>query len=176
MTTRARGVLRRFAIFSTVGRTKYFILEPGHTQVLENGKGVQLTITVLDRTESVGGIVTRVVEERELDRGALVEVSLNYFAICADDASVYYFGEAVDTYKNGKIVNHDWPWRHGTAGATAGLMMPAVPSAGARYHPMSIYGLLGLHVRHADMRVSGWNASATETLGRGTEPGGKRLC
>ena len=33
----------------------------------------------------------------------------------------------------------------------------------------------GVLVVDADMRVSGWNASATETLGRGTEPSGKRL-
>ena len=58
---------RTFALnactFSSAGRTPYFVLEPGHTSVLEDGKGVQLTITVLDRTETVGGVVTRVVEE-----------------------------------------------------------------------------------------------------------------
>ncbi len=83
--------------------------------MLEDGKGVQLTITVLDRTENVGGVVTRVVEERQIEKGQLV-------------------GEAVDNYKNGKIVNHDGAWRHGTGGATAGLIMPALPLLGARYY------------------------------------------
>ena len=64
----------------------------------------------------------------------MVEVSLNYFAICAESQSVFYFGEAVDNYKNGKIVNHDGAWRHGTDGATAGLIMPALPLLGARYY------------------------------------------
>ncbi len=120
--------------FTTAGRTPYTVLEPGHTLVLEEGKGVQLTVTVLDRTETVGGVVTRVVEERETENGQLVEISLNYFAICTESQSVFYFGESVDNYKNGKVVNHNGSWRHGTAGATAGLMMPALPLLGARYH------------------------------------------
>lgn len=120
--------------FTATGRTPYVVLEPGHTLVLADGKGVQLTITVLDRTENVGGVVTRVVEERQVEKGQLVEVSLNYFAICAESQSVFYFGESVDNYKDGKIINHDGAWRHGTAGATAGLMMPALPLLGARYH------------------------------------------
>ena len=53
------------------------------------GKGVQRTVSVLDRTETVGGIVTRVIEERETRNGKLVEISLNYFAICAENQNVF---------------------------------------------------------------------------------------
>ena len=120
--------------FTTTGRTPYFVLDPGHTLILEDGKGVQLTVTVLDRTETVGGVVTRVIEERQVDKGKLVEISLNYFAICAENNSVFYFGEAVDNYKDGKVINHDGAWRHGSAGATAGLMMSSLPLLGARYY------------------------------------------
>lgn len=120
--------------FSVTGRTSHFILEPGHTLVLEDKKGVHLAITVLNETENVGGVTTRVVEERQTEQGALVEVSRNYFAICGENKSVFYFGEAVDNYKDGKIVNHDGSWRHGINGATAGLMMPALPSLGSRYY------------------------------------------
>lgn len=120
--------------FATSGRTPYFVLEPGHTLVLRNAKRDQLTVTVLDRTEVVGGVTTRVVEERHTEDGVLIEVSLNYFAICAENRSVYYFGEAVDNYKNGKVDNHSGAWRHGTAGAAAGLAMPSLPLIGARYH------------------------------------------
>lgn len=129
---------RQFALsqctFATTGRTPYFVLEAGHTLVLKNDKRDQLTVTVLDRTDVVGGVTARVVEERHVEGGALIEVSLNYFAICAENKSVYYFGEAVDNYKNGKIENHNGAWRHGTAGATAGLAMPALPLLGARYY------------------------------------------
>lgn len=120
--------------FSTTGRTPYFVLEPGHTIVLRNAKRDQLTVTVLDRVEVVGGVTTRVVEERHTEGDALIEVSLNYFAICAENKSVYYFGEAVDNYVKGKIDNHSGAWRHGTAGATAGLAMPSLPLLGARYY------------------------------------------
>ncbi len=120
--------------FVTTGRTPYFVLEPGHTLVLKNDAQDQLTVTVLDRTEVVGGVTTRVVEERHMEGGILIEVSLNYFAICAENKSVYYFGEAVDNYKNGKIDDHNGAWRHGTAGASAGLAMPALPLLGARYY------------------------------------------
>lgn len=120
--------------FATSGRTPYFVLEPGHTLVLRNAKRDQITVTVLDRTEVVGDVTTRVVEERHTEDGVLIEVSLNYFAICAENRSVYYFGEAVDNYKNGKVDNHSGAWRHGTAGAVAGLAMPSLPLIGARYH------------------------------------------
>lgn len=120
--------------FASTGRVPYFVLEPGHILNLEDGKGVHLTITVTNETEIVGGITTRVVEERETDHGALVEVSRNYFAICAENKGVFYFGEAVDMYKGGKIVSHEGAWRHGSNGAAAGLMMPALPLVGGRYH------------------------------------------
>jgi hypothetical protein len=119
--------------FATTGKTPYWVLEPGYTLELQ-GKDTHLIITVLDKTETVGGIATRVVEERETEKGALVEVSRNYFAICKENSSVFYFGEDVDIYKNGKITGHEGAWRHGTGGATAGLMMPGIALLGARYH------------------------------------------
>jgi hypothetical protein len=132
-----REFTRTFALatctFSTTGRVPYLVLEPGHTLVLQNKKGGRLTVTVTDRTENVGGVATRVVEEHE-ENGKLVEVSHNYLAICAENRSVFYFGEAVDNYRDGRIVDHEGAWRHGTDGATAGLMMPALPLLGARYY------------------------------------------
>jgi hypothetical protein len=119
--------------FDATGRTPYWVLEPGHALTLE-GKGTRLVITVLDQTEKVAGISTRVVEERESENGKLVEVSRNFFAICRETSSVFYFGEDVDIYKDGKLTGHEGAWRHGSRGATAGLMMPGLPLVGARYH------------------------------------------
>src|SRR3989442_7671453 len=62
------------------GRNPYFILEPGYQLVLEGG-GTQLIITVLNETKIVDGVETRVVEERETKNGQLIEVARNYFAI-----------------------------------------------------------------------------------------------
>jgi hypothetical protein len=120
--------------FATRGRNPYFVLEPGYTLVFEDGEGGRLTVTVLDRIERVGGIATRVVEEREVEDDELVEVSRNYFAICTQNNSVFYFGEAVDNYENGKVVNHDGSWRHGSKRARAGLIMPGIALLGARYY------------------------------------------
>lgn len=117
----------------TTGRNPYFILEPGFQLVLEGGD-TKLQITVLDQTKTVDGIVTRVVEEREWKDGKLYEVALNYFAICEQTKDVFYFGEDVDFYENGKVVKHDGSWLAGTNGNRAGLMMPGAPKVKMKYY------------------------------------------
>lgn len=117
---------------TSTGRNAYFILEPGYQLVLEKDKE-RLVITVLNETKKVDGVETRVVEERETDDGQVIEISRNYFAISKRTGNVYYFGEDVDIYKNGKVASHDGSWLSGVDGARFGLMMPAVPLLGARY-------------------------------------------
>jgi hypothetical protein len=122
--------------FSSTGINPYFILKPGHTLILEGeeeGQDVRLTITVLNDTETIQGITTRVVEERETHDGQLAEVSRNFFAICNRNNSVFYFGEDTDLYENGKIVSHEGAWRAGVNNARPGLMMSGTLLLGARY-------------------------------------------
>jgi hypothetical protein len=107
----------------STGRNPYFILEPGYELILEGG-GNRLVITVLDETKTVDGVETRIVEERETEMGELVEVSRNYFAISKRTDSVYYFGEEVDDYERGKIKSHSGAWQSGENGSRFGLMMP----------------------------------------------------
>ncbi len=121
------------ADFTSTGRNPYFILEPGHTLELEDGDD-KLTITVLDETRLVGNVETRIVEERELKDGQLVEVSRNFFAISKRNNGVYYFGEDVDIYENGKVVKHEGAWLAGQNGAKFGLLMPGVPLIGGRHY------------------------------------------
>lgn len=123
--------------FATTGRNPYFPLVPGHRLELEGeekGRITHLTVTVLADTLTVDGVETRVVEERETRDGELVEISRNYFAACTENGSVFYFGEDVDNYENGVVDNHDGSWRAGAAGARAGVMMPGLNLAGARYY------------------------------------------
>src|SRR6187401_529717 len=101
----------------TEGESPYFILKPGYQTTFEGGKSARLVITVLSETLAVGGVNTRIVEEREWSGGELIEVSRNYFALDPKTADVYYFGEDVDMYKKGKVVNHEGSWRHGANGA-----------------------------------------------------------
>jgi len=122
--------------FSDAGGNPFFVLQPGHQLVLEGDEGktpVRVTITVLRETRMVNGVRTRVVEERETKDGELVEVSKNYFAICAPTNSVFYFGEDVDIYEGGVIVGHEGAWLAGENGARAGIMIPGVQLLGARY-------------------------------------------
>jgi hypothetical protein len=122
---------------SPTGRNPFFILEPGFQMVFagkEDGEDLGLTITVLDETKVVDGVETRVVEERETKGGSPVEVSRNYFAISKRTNDVYYFGEDVDIYKDGKVVAHEGAWLSGVGGARFGLAIPGSPLLGARYY------------------------------------------
>jgi hypothetical protein len=121
------------ADLTTTGRNEFFILEPGFQIVLEGG-GERVTITVLDETASVGPFTTRVVEEREEKGGALVEVSYNYFAISRTTEDVYYFGEAVDMYQGGQVTSHSGAWRADDPDTKPGLIMPAEPVVGMKYY------------------------------------------
>ena len=117
----------------STGRNPYFILEPGYSLVLEGGNA-RLTITVLNEVKRIDGVETRVVEERETKGGQLVEVARNYFAISKRTNDVFYFGEAVDMYKDGRIVNHDGTWLSGVNGSKFGLIMAGRPLMNARYY------------------------------------------
>jgi len=66
----------------------------------------KLIITVLPETRVIDDVETRVIEERESADGQLVEVSRNYYAIAKKTHDVYYFGEDVETYKDGKVDGH----------------------------------------------------------------------
>jgi hypothetical protein len=118
---------------ASTGRNPYFVLEPGYQLTLEDGKD-RLVVTVMNETKTIDGVETRIVEERESSGAALVEVSRNYYAISTRSNSVFYFGEEVDEYKDGKIASHGGAWLAGVKGATYGLMMPGQPLIKARYY------------------------------------------
>jgi hypothetical protein len=122
--------------FQTTGNSPFFPLVIGQVSEFRgeaDSEREALTITTTDATIDVGGITARIIEERHTVDGELVEVSRNYFAHCAENNTVFYFGEDVDNYEAGQIANHDGSWRHGRAGATAGVIVPGLPLLGARY-------------------------------------------
>jgi hypothetical protein len=125
------------ARFSDMGINPCFNLTPGYYVILEgeeDGESVKLIVTVLDENRMVDGIKTRIVEERELVDGKLMEVSRNYFAMDTITNSVFYFGEEVDIYRDGELVGHEGAWESGKDGAKFGLMMPGIILLGARYY------------------------------------------
>jgi hypothetical protein len=72
--------------------------------------------------------------------GKLAEVAYDYFAQ-ADDGSVYYLGEDVSNYEDGKVINHEGSWLAGKDGAPAALIMPAHPAVGQVFNPENHPGL-----------------------------------
>jgi hypothetical protein len=99
------------------GRNPYFVLEPGYQQTYTGGVGT-LVVTVLNDTEIVDGVTTRVIEERESKGSALVELSRNFYATDPATQDVYYFGEDVDDYSHGPV-EHPGSWRSGRAARTS---------------------------------------------------------
>src|SRR5262249_12350887 len=103
------------------GANSYLAIQPGRVLKLAHGKD-HLTVSILPGTKTVDGVATGVLEEREEQNGQLIEISRNYFATDPNTGDVYYFGEEVDNYKDGQLVNHDSAWLAGEKGARFGLM------------------------------------------------------
>ena len=131
--------------FSLVIDNGFFPAVVGSQSVLEGvddeGTEIRIEINVLDETEEVASLETRVVEEVEFEDGVLIEVSRNFFAQ-APDGTVCYFGEDVDVCDTGLVENgdgflcdgeepdHSGAWRAGEDGNVPGIIMPADPQVG----------------------------------------------
>jgi hypothetical protein len=115
------------------GSNPYFPLTPGYQLSYRHGKDTD-TLTVLPETKVIDGVETRVVEDRETKNGQTVEVTRDYYAIDSATNDVYYMGEDVDVYRNGKIVGHEGGWLSGVNGAKFGLMMPGSPKTGQKFY------------------------------------------
>ena len=139
------GFTKKFPLascqFISIGGNRYFPLIPGRQLYYSNAACVaagkcdelsELWITAERETKRIslpiGGktrtFYARVVEERETEDGELVEISRNYFANCWPSRDVYYFGEDVDIYEDGKVVSHEGAWLAGRHGALPGIVMP----------------------------------------------------
>ncbi len=122
------------------GSNPYFPLTPGYQLSYRHGKDTD-TLTVLSETKVIDGVETRVVEDREMKNGQLVELTRDYYAIDSTTNDVYYMGEDVDVYKNGKVTGHAGAWLSGVNGAKFGLMMPGTPKAGQKFYQEQAPGI-----------------------------------
>jgi len=77
------------------------------------------------------------VEDREYVNGALMEVALDYF-VQDDSCTVFYLGEDVDEYKDGKVVGHSGTWHFGRDTQSPGVLFPAQPKVGERFMPEDV--------------------------------------
>jgi hypothetical protein len=123
------------ADFTHVISNKYYTLKPGMKAGYEKKapKGVTRTQTdVTGETKPVMGVTALVVRNREWLNGQLVEDTRDWVAQDAD-GNVWYFGEAVDHYENGKVAGHEGTWQAGVDGAKPGIVMLNNPRAGDTY-------------------------------------------
>jgi hypothetical protein len=103
----------------------------------EGSKEIRIERTLrpeLRKTFKVGKqtVEVLVMEDRELEGGKLAEITLDYFAQ-ADDGTVYYLGEDVDEYKDGKVVGHSGAWLYGKQTKVPGVLLPPNPKVGDKF-------------------------------------------
>ncbi len=120
------------AKLSATGRSAYFVLEPGYQLTYAAGTE-QVVDTVLDQTQQIDGVTTRVFEKREMKGGELTEVKRDYLAIDPGTGDVYFFGEDIDEYEGDKVVGHEGAWRSGVGAARFGLLLPGAPRVGQKH-------------------------------------------
>lgn len=113
----------------------WFPLHPGTVYLYRgtaDGRRVVELLQVTRRTTRIMGIPARVVRDRLYADGDVVEDTTDWYT--QDRAgSVWYLGEATATLKDGRVVDRSGSFRAGTAGARAGLVMPATPRRGAEF-------------------------------------------
>ncbi len=132
----------------------YLPLTPGTKWTYKYGKEFE-EITVLDKIKVIDGIECRPVEDREESSGQLVELTLDYYAIDSATNDVYYMGEDVDEYKDGKVVSHDGSWLSGVDGATFGMLIPGTPKAGDRfYQEQAPHSKDRIEIKSTDERIT----------------------
>jgi hypothetical protein len=123
------------AHFTHVISNKYFSLNEGMVAGYEKTTRegiVRKEVVVTGETKMVMGITTLVIRDREWLNDELVQETNDWVA--QDMAgNVWYFGEAVDHYENGKLVEHEGSWEAGVDGAKPGILMLSDPKPGDAY-------------------------------------------
>ncbi len=113
----------------------YFNLTPGTTysyQTITSDGTEKIEVTVTDEKRIVLGVTTTVIRDQVWMNDVVVEDTRDYYA---QDSSgtVWYFGEAVDNYENGRLQDHAGSWEAGVDGAKPGIIMAAAPKVGDSY-------------------------------------------
>lgn len=121
--------------FSTKITNSYFSIPTGKKMVYEakTEDGLErIEILVPGWTRVVLGVETLVFWDRVYLGGVLIEDTRDYLAQ-HKNGDVWYFGEHVDNYENGKLKDHNGAWIAGVDGAKPGLWMVADPKVGDEF-------------------------------------------
>ena len=122
--------------FSPQVDNPWFPLTPGRTLVYtgtKDGRKALDLVVATSRTRVIGGVRTRVVEDRLYLDNVLEERTSDYYAQdrCGN---VWYFGEdtaALD--RHGRVVDTEGTWHAGVDGAQPGVFMQAHPQLGRKF-------------------------------------------
>jgi hypothetical protein len=112
-----------------------FPLKPGsrwHYRGVDADGRFTDNMRVKHRTKKIEGVRTTVVHDVVLRRGKPREVTNDWYAQDRD-GNVWYFGEAVRNFDQGRFEGTDGSWEAGVDGALPGIVMPADPTPGHAY-------------------------------------------
>jgi hypothetical protein len=115
----------------------YWPMSPGSRWVYREtdttGAKQRVVVTVTRRTKTVAnGVKARVVTDVATEHGKPVEVTEDWYAQDRE-GNVWYLGEDVRNYRNGKLADREGSFEAGVHGAQAGVVMPATPRPGLAY-------------------------------------------
>ena len=125
------------ADFSTNIDNPYWPMAPGNEWVFSEtdtkGTKEKVVITVTDKTKMIAnGVRARVIRDVATEDGTPVEITDDWYAQ-DKDGNVWYLGESVRNFENGKFVDREGSFEAGVDGAEPGVVMPADPVPGLSY-------------------------------------------
>jgi hypothetical protein len=125
------------ADFSVEIDNPYWPMSPGSRWVFREtdtrGTRERVVLEVTNTTKRIAnGITARVVRDTVRENGVPVEITDDWYAQ-DKDGNVWYLGESVDNYENGRLIDHEGSWQAGIDGAQPGIAMPANPKPGITF-------------------------------------------
>jgi hypothetical protein len=140
------------------------VIMGGHVE----GKPFRTEVTLLPETKPIewGGktVDTAVIQYVAYVDGRIHEVALDWYAQ-ADDGSVWYFGEDVFNYEDGRVADTEGTWIAGDQ-TPAAMIMPAKPAVGDVYRPENAPEVVFEEVRveKVDQDVAGPNGNISGAI------------
>jgi hypothetical protein len=115
----------------------YWPMSPGtkwvYSETDTKGTNQKVVVEVTGQTKMMAnGIEARVIRDTVTENGVPVEITDDWYA--QDKAgNIWYLGEYVTNYKNGKAIDHGGSFEAGVDGAQPGIAMPGNPEPGLSY-------------------------------------------
>ncbi len=123
------------AAFSSKITHPLFAMPKGKIMVFEGQttEGLEReTIEITGETKVIMGVETLVYFDTSTIDGTVEEITKDYLAQ-DKDGNVWYFGEEVDNFADGKLKDHHGTWLAGLKGAKPGIWMQSKPTSGLTY-------------------------------------------